>query len=95
MESHTKMDTSLIGQFVPRVEQWVKAHKILVWWVGISSAIMFLGTLAVLIIVIVVLPSEHFVRDSENYPTPIENPLLLIFCQVFKNLIGIFLSCLG
>jgi hypothetical protein len=82
------METSLVGQFVPRLKEWLDAHEGLVWWAGISSVVVFLGTLVVLIFVIVVLPSNYFVRHDENHPTPIESPVLRVFYQVFKNVIG-------
>lgn len=96
MEYHTEIKTSLIGQFVPWVEQWIQAHENLVWWVGVSWLSVFLGTLFVLMAVIVMLPSEYFVRDYKKHPTiPIDNPVLLICYRIFKNLVGIFFILAG
>jgi hypothetical protein len=90
MECNTEIKASLIGRFVPWMENWLQTHENLVFLAGVSSIIMFLGTLVVLMAVIVMLPAEHFVRDDKKHPAiPIGNPILFICYQVFKNLIGI------
>jgi hypothetical protein len=83
------MKSSLIGRFVPWVEAWVEAHETLVWWVGISSVILFLATLIIVMTVTVMLPSNHFLHHRHDHPiAPIKNPVLFACYQVCKNLVG-------
>lgn len=95
-EYNTEMKAPLIGQFLLWAQQWIQAHENLVWWIAVSSLIMFLGTLVVLIAVIVTLPSEHFARNDKQHPTiPVDNRVLLICYKIFKNMVGIFFILAG
>lgn len=79
-----------------RAEQWIQAHENLVWWIVVSSPIMFLGTLVILTAVIVMLPSEYFARNDKRHPIiPVDNQVLLIGYKIFKNVVGIFFILAG
>jgi len=83
---------------MPSVEQWIQRHEKVVQFVGASSLVMFLGTLIVLIVVIVILPPEHFVRDHDRKNPaviPIENQAVFFSYQILKNLIGILFILAG
>jgi hypothetical protein len=90
------MKASLIGRFVPSMEAWIRAHETFVWWVGISSVVIFFATLIILMTVTVMLPSEYFLRHPGNHPiAPAKNPLLFACYQVCKNLVGAFFILAG
>ncbi|MFW6324866.1 MAG: hypothetical protein ACOC0U_07365 [Desulfovibrionales bacterium] len=47
--------------------QWIEENKILVWSTGASSILLF-GSLIVLMLVIVRLPADIFIRNGTEHP---------------------------
>ncbi|MFP4070859.1 MAG: PGPGW domain-containing protein [Desulfovibrionales bacterium] len=84
------MRASLLSEFSPALEQWLDRHETLVWLLGLSSVIMFFGTLLGLVFIIVKLPPDHFVRDYRKHPlVPIQNPIVWVVYLIVKNIVGI------
>ncbi len=45
---------------------WVRAHNGLVWGVGVTSAVLFLGTLIVVPLLLTGMPADYFLHDPKD-----------------------------
>ena len=77
------------------VWEWVRTHAAIFWWMGIGSLLMFFGTLIVIPIIIVKLPTDYFVNDRirPNAGGRMSFPQMLYF--VIKNLAGVVFVLAG
>ena len=70
--------------------------RVVLQWGFWLSLITFFGSLVVLVIVIIRMPADYFVRDS---PSPdswrLRHPLLRLFALLAKNVLGVFLVVTG
>ena len=75
--------------------EWVRTHAAIFWWMGIGSLLMFFGTLIVIPIIIVKLPTDYFVNDRirPNAGGRMSFPQMLYF--VIKNLAGVVFVLAG
>ena len=65
-------------------------------WIVTISAVLFLGSLILIPIVIIRLPSDHFMKPSESAESwKLRRPMLHFLLQVTKNVIGLIVAIAG
>ncbi len=70
--------------------------RVVLQWAFWLSLITFFGSLVVLVIVIIRMPADYFVRDSSSPDSwRIRHPLLVLTALIAKNLLGLFLAVAG
>jgi hypothetical protein len=76
---------------------WMQAHPGFAWWVGVSSAAAFLGTLLIVPTLLIWLPDDYFVRPPVNGPDRLwdRHPVLWLIARIAKNLLGALFVLLG
>ncbi len=78
------------------VFHWIEENQAVVWWLGMGSAVMFVGTLIVLPVLVVRIPSEYFL--SERPPQAswrARHPILRGTILVLKNVLGLVCLLIG
>lgn len=80
-------------------ELWhqLQSHETLLWWLGISSVLVFLGSLAALPFIVTQIPEDYFVRPKRRSGERIFNSNLLVhsLLVVAKNIAGLLLLAAG
>ena len=76
--------------------EWIDQHRALLVWAGIGSVVLFLGTLALLPLLIKRMPADYFCRQG---PSPESwrghHPVLRMVLIVLKNLAGYIVIAAG
>lgn len=76
------------------MEYWITWIKQWAWLIAPISILMFIGTLALIPILLIRLPVDYFVsRPITEWPT--RHPLVHLMLVIGKNLLGIVLIGLG
>ena len=77
-------------------ETWLYTHAEALWWLGLLSALMFVGTLLVLPALVVYLPVDYFTRPPRSpRRDPGPHRALHVMARVGKNILGILLLVTG
>lgn len=66
---------------------WLKDHESLLVWLGVASAVMFVGTLVALPIAVSRIPEDYFAHDRRERRDT-RHPLLRLALRVSKNVLG-------
>jgi hypothetical protein len=78
------------------VFEWIDQHRALLVWAGIGSVVLFVGTLALLPMLIARLPADFFSRKG---PPPESwrghHPVLRMILIVAKNVVGYLVIAAG
>jgi hypothetical protein len=83
-------------EYLTELNCWVKAHETVVWYMGLSSVLMFFGTLLCLSVIIVMLPKDYFLtKNTSVQKFPIDRPVIRIIYIIIKNIVGFFLILAG
>jgi hypothetical protein len=76
---------------------WVENYRIVIWWIGALSTIIFLIILFAIPIFIVKLPSDFFIR--QNLPKPLlasrKHTVIRLIYVIIKNVIGVMIIFAG
>lgn len=75
---------------------WMHGHEVLLWWMGVLSILMFVGTLVVIPMLVARIPADYFlhknrIRDRQGEP----NYIWEVAGLVLKNVLGLLLIVLG
>ncbi len=75
---------------------WIRQHDTLLWWLGLASVVMFIGSLLIIPWLVARLPADYFVRHKRP-PSPIarQQPAMRILVLIIRNLLGIILFIAG
>ncbi len=80
--------------FVPNsIMTWFEAHESLFWWLTISSALAFIGTLIVVPLLLIRMPADYFTRQRPYYHG--RHPIIHWTILISKNLLGIIFLLSG
>ena len=82
-------------QHPTHVFEWVHSHGSVVGWLAAASAAMFVGTLAVIPLLIARLPHDYFLRSRADLLRSSAHPLLRVTFWIVKNVLGAMLLVLG
>lgn len=74
---------------------WIRAHDELVFAMGIVSLVTFLGTLVLVPVLIVRIPTDYFAHDRREHVEPYRHPVLHWVLTIGKNVIGAMLILAG
>ncbi|MCB1609535.1 MAG: hypothetical protein KDI71_21435 [Xanthomonadales bacterium] len=78
------------------MEAWIAEHQALLWWSGVASAVMFVGSLIVVPILVVRLPEDYFSREDDPELRAFgTHPLMRLLWIVLKNLLGLIFLIAG
>lgn len=71
------------------VSQWAEANQSLLWWLGISSVVLFVATLALVPIIVAKIPTDYF-HPRRDYVGSLTDthPIVRWVLLIIKNLIG-------
>ncbi len=75
---------------------WMQSHETLLWWLGIGSAVTFVGSLLAVPFLVSWIPADYFAdrerhgRRFQQFPWMLRWPLLII-----KNLFGVIFVVVG
>ena len=75
---------------------WLKEHETLLWWLGISSIIMFIGTLLLVPWLVARIPQDYF-APKKRRPLPLWNrhPAMRIAILIARNVLGLIVLLTG
>jgi hypothetical protein len=75
---------------------WILAHKGLLAWLSVASAVMFVGTLAAVPVVVAWLPTDYFcLRRRREVLQRSRHPAVRVAWWVVKNVLAVLLLLLG
>jgi archaellum biogenesis protein FlaJ (TadC family) len=75
------------------IAAWIKTHESLFWWLTISSALAFIGTLIVVPLLLIRMPADYFTRQQPYYHG--RHPIIRWTIIISKNLFGIIFLLAG
>ncbi len=73
---------------------WIREHKELLFWSGVGSVVMFVGTLIVIPILITKMGEDYFMPDRKEAFADV-HPVLRWVGIVLKNLLGAVVILMG
>ena len=73
---------------------WIREHDWLLFWGGVASLVMFVGTLAVIPVIITRMGEDYFMPDRRRTFADL-HPVLRIVGLFLKNLLGLVLVLMG
>jgi hypothetical protein len=80
--------------FVPNsIMTWFEAHESLLWWLTISSALAFIGTMIVVPLLLIRMPADYFTRQRPYYHG--RHPIIHWTILISKNFLGIIFLLAG
>jgi len=76
--------------------QWIITHEYAFWWLGFLSLITFIGTLAIIPILVIRIPVDYFTREKRP-PSRWRNhhPFIRLSVVMIKNVLGAVLILAG
>lgn len=74
---------------------WLRTHDTAFWWLGITSALTFVGTLILVPLLLVRIPADYFLRPQDHHHGPGQHPVLRLCAVLLKNLLGMTLVLAG
>ena len=78
------------------LNHWFSAHETLLFWVGIGSALMLIGSIAALPWLVGRIPVDYFNHHHAPVAPPLQgHPMLRFTIHLLRNLVGIVLIIAG
>jgi Putative transmembrane protein (PGPGW) len=78
------------------IVDWLRDHQTVVWWLGIGSAVMFVGTLALIPLLIGRLPTDYFTKVPRHPPQwGHRHPAVWTAVAILRNLTGALVVLAG
>ena len=75
---------------------WLRAHEVLLWWLGFGSAAMFFLSLAAVPWLVVRIPPDYFTREHRPPLRWVRmHPVLKTLLRLAKNALGAVLVTMG
>jgi len=76
--------------------EWIQDNDALLWWLGIGSIVTFFGSLLLVPVLVVRIPSDYLLsRDRRREQRREQHPVLRILGLVLKNVVGLLLVIAG
>jgi len=89
------MDLNFLERF-PLLYDWLKAHTTLSKYAGLISLITFFGTILLMGVLILMIPTDYFSNPKRRKSFLItKRPLLGVILLIVKNLIGLIFLIVG
>ncbi|MCA9076674.1 MAG: hypothetical protein KDA93_16740 [Planctomycetaceae bacterium] len=85
-----------MAEWLEMVREFAGSNGRLLWIGGISSGVMFLGTLIVVPLLLTWMPADYFLKDPQQREEDRvgRHPVVRITVRVLKNLVGaVFVVC--
>ncbi len=78
------------------VFEWIQSHPLVITGLAVASVVMFFGTLALMPVIVVRIPTDYFAHDRRPPPrwAP-EHPVIRLVILVGKNLLGAIFIAAG
>lgn len=78
------------------MEAWITGHEALLWWSGVASLVMFVGSLIAVPIFVVRLPEDYFSHEHDPELRAFgANALMRGLWVVLKNVLGFIFLLIG
>ena len=78
------------------VLQWLQTNEAMLWWFGVLSVVMFVGTLILVPILIARIPHDYFTAEHERGGHfRDQHPFIRLFLILGKNVLGVLLFAAG
>ena len=78
------------------IYDWIQANGNLLWALGVSSVLMFVGSLILIPIIIARIPADYFTRDQRPEDSFFgRHPLMRLVGLIIKNTFGIVFVIAG
>ncbi len=85
-----------LNELLPSITIWVENHTLVLTVSGLISIFLFVGTLLVLPVLIIMIPSDYFVRPREKHLwASHRHSLVRLVLLIVKNVIGLVLVLMG
>ena len=76
--------------------QWISGHGFLLWWLMISSVVMFFATLIGIPWLMTMIPADYFTRAGrQRRAETVRHPVVRLLAGIGRNLLGLFLILVG
>ena len=76
--------------------EWLQAHELIFWGIGALSMAMFVGTLVIIPLLIVRIPTDYFIRERCQAHAPRTRfSALRLLGRVVKNILGCIFILMG
>ncbi len=76
--------------------EWIQTHETILWWLAAASVVTFLGTLVLVPVVIVRIPSDYFAPGKRRGTRWTErHPVVRATWLIAKNVLGCFFIVVG
>ena len=77
------------------LSEWLQAHELTLWGLGALSMITFVGTLVIIPLLVVRIPTDYFVRDRGAHMLQTRFSALRLLGSVLKNILGFIFILMG
>ena len=75
---------------------WLQINEALLWWLGLGSMIMFIGTLIAVPLVIIKLPADFFAPHRDGHSSfGDRHPIIRLVLEIIKNAFGVVFLLAG
>jgi hypothetical protein len=69
--------------------EWIRTHETLLWWLGASSVVTFVGTLVLVPWMVVRIPADYFAHRTRHKASwADQHPVIRWVLLIAKNLLG-------
>ena len=76
--------------------QWLRDNEALLWWLGIGSVVMFVGSLLLLPWLVAKIPADYFMPSKRPvHPLVQRHPVIRLLLAVLRNLLGVVILLAG
>lgn len=76
--------------------QWLRDNDTLLWWLGISSVVMFVGSLLLLPWLAAKIPADYFMPAKRPvHPLVQQHPAVRLLIAILRNLLGVVILLAG
>lgn len=77
--------------------EWIALNQTALWWLAIASIISFVGTLALIPVLVVRIPEDYFAKTKRHRwePWAHQHPVIRWTLLIAKNIVGYIFITLG
>jgi Putative transmembrane protein (PGPGW) len=78
------------------ISEWLQAHEHILWGLGAVSMVTFVGTLVIIPLLVVRIPTDYFLRDRHRvHAEQTRFSALRLLGRVCKNILGFIFILMG
>ena len=75
---------------------WIQDHEVVLWWLAVSSAVVFIATLVAVPLLLVRIPHDYYARRTDHTEVAIKtHPVARAILVIAKNALGYVLIVAG